>query len=512
VSAVVRFNSALGRVPMLVLVLWWLVLTAVLAIVLSAFGVVGYAPAALIASLVVSVAVSWLATKVLGSVLRAPTHGSASVVTGLIIFFLFFPSAQPVDLLLLAATCIVGAVSKFVLTWHGRHLFNPAAVAILIAGLVGGYDGWWVATGPLLPVVAVGALLVLVRLRMLGTGVLFMAVATLGSVVGQRLVGGEWLTALSNALVLSPIVFLGGFMLSEPITLPARRWQRLTEAAIVGVLFAMPYLAPFHLGPFGWTPELALLLGNVFSVVVAPPLAARLRFAGRRSLTATSTEFSFTAERPIVHRAGQYLELQLPHRGADRRGIRRTLTIVSAPDAPSGEVQVALRTRQPLSTFKQALDQLPVGSPLRAVTVSGGFTLPRDRRVPLVLVASGIGITPFVSQLRAEIEAVAGGAAPRDILAVVRVSSPEEIVYADVLEASGVRVLLVCPDPAALTGMPDHWHVAARLDAETLGAVLPGPTKRVAYVSGSPKFLSSAKRVLRAVGVRRIRTDAFSGY
>jgi ferredoxin-NADP reductase len=288
----------------------------------------------------------------------------------------------------------------------------------------------------------------------------------------------------------------------------------MLEAVVVALVFVLPYFVPLHLGTLGPSPQLALLVGNLLVLALARPVAARMRFAGRRPLTSTSTEFSFRPERPVRHRAGQYLELQLAHRDADRRGIRRTLTIVSPPDDPSGEVRVAVRTTDPRSSFKRALDVLPLGSPVRAATVSGAFTLPKDRTVPLLLVASGIGITPFVSQLLEERRLVDAGAPPRDVVLVDRVPSPDDIPYSDVLEASGVRVLLVTPEPETLqgVGLPDQWHLTDRFDAAALREVLPEPRRRLAYVSGSPRFVARAKRVLRAAGVRRIRTDAFAGY
>jgi ferredoxin-NADP reductase len=322
--------------------------------------------------------------------------------------------------------------------------------------------------------------------------------------------GAEPLTALAAALTSTPLVFLAGFMFTEPVTLPPRTLQRMLVAVVVAAVLALPYVLPFRLGTFGPSPELAVLAGNLVALLVARPAAAQLRFVGRRPLTATATEYAFRPDRPLRHLAGQYLELQLPHRGADRRGIRRTLTIVSPPGEAA--VRVAVRTREPMSTFKQALDVLPQGSPVRAVTVSGAFTLPADRRLPLLLVASGIGITPFISQLEAERAAVAEGAPARDVVLVDRVPTGEDLPYRDVLEASGVRVLVVCPDPASLGPVPDHWHVAARFDAASLRAVLPDPGARRAFLSGSPAFVSRARAVLRAAGVRRIRTDVFAGY
>jgi ferredoxin-NADP reductase len=310
----------------------------------------------------------------------------------------------------------------------------------------------------------------------------------------------------------TPVLFLAGFMYTEPITLPPRRGQRYAEAVLVAVLLAVPYVAPLQLLTLRPSPELALLVGNVFAVVAARPAAAGLRYVGKRALTPTTVEYAFEPDRPLRHRAGQYLELHLPHRSADLKGARRSLTIASAPEEADGTVRVAVRVREPVSTFKRALDALPVGSPARAVTVTGGFTLPDDRAVPLLLVASGIGITPFVSQLRHDAAEVAAGARPRDVVLVDRVPSAAEIAYLPELAATGVRVLLVCPDPEDLPPLPEHWHVAPDLDAATLQSVLPDPAKRVAYLSGSPAFLGTARSVLRAVGVRKVRTDAFAGY
>lgn len=510
-----RADAALGRVPMYLLVAWTLGALAVVALVESATGLLTFPLPDLLASLLVALAASWLAGRVLGLLARAPAHGVSNLITGLLLFFLIIPSTDPIDLLALAAGCLAAAASKYLLVAGGRHLLNPAALGAFLVGLTGlAPVTWWVGTPTLLPFVAAGALLVLVRVRLVGPAAVLVAVAAALLVLGQLRYGEAPLPALTTALASTPIVFLAGYMFSEPFTLPPRRWQRLLEAVVVAMVLALPYFVSIGIGTLAPSPQLAVLAGNLLAVALARPVAARMRFAGRKQLTPTATEFSFRPDRPVPHRAGQYLELQVPHRDADRRGTRRTLTIVSAPADRSGEVRVALRTTDPRSSFKRALDVLPLGSQVRAATVSGAFTLPRDRTVPLLLVASGIGITPFVSQLQEETRLVSGGARPRDIVLVDRVPSPDDIPYADVLEASGARVLLVCPDPESLddVGLPEHWHVTGTFDADALRSVLPEPRARVAYVSGSPRFLARARRVLRAVGVRRIRTDAFAGY
>ncbi|MGT2424860.1 FAD-dependent oxidoreductase [Amnibacterium kyonggiense] len=506
-----RIDAALGRVPMLRLVAAVLAAISAVALVLALAGALSYSASTLLATLVVAVGASVLGDRLMAGLAGARPVGESAIVTGLILFLVVFPSTTPSALLLVAATALVANASKYLLRVGGRHVLNPAATGLVVAGLTGlTGSAWWVATPALLPFLLVGVALVAVRMRLVGP---VAVLVVLGGALqtGVVVAGG---TSLLDALVLlpsTPLLFLAGFMFTEPITLPPRSGQRYAEAALVAVLLAVPYVAPFSLLTLRPTPELALLVGNVFALVAARPTAAGLRLVGRRALTPTTVEYAFEPDRPLRQRAGQYLELHLPHR-ADRRGSRRSLTIASVPEEEDGTVRVAVRVREPVSSFKRALDALEVGGAARAVTVTGGFTLPDDRRVPLLLLAGGIGITPFVSQLRQDAAEVADGAPPRDVLLVDQVPAADEIPYLPELAATGVRVLLVCPDPASLPPLPDHWHVAAGFDAAALAAVLPEPRDRVAYASGSPRFLGEARAVLRELGVRRIRTDAFAGY
>lgn len=510
--AVGAVDSFIGRAPMVRMVWICLLALAVAALALSLVGVLQLPFPALLASLAVTVGVSWAGDRVMASVARARPFGESAIVTGLILFLVIYPLLTAQTLLLAAATALVANASKYLIRVGGRHLLNPAAAGLFLIGLTGQQgSAWWVATPRLLPLLLIVVVLIAVRIRLVGPVLLLVVLGGALQVAAVVAAGSAVATALSF-LPSTPLLFLAGVMFTEPITLPHRSWQRYAEAGLVAVLLVVPYVLSFTVLTLRPTPELALLIGNVFAGVVARPAAAGLRLAGSRRLTPTSIEYAFRPERPLPHRAGQYLELHLPHRSPDRRGVRRSLTIVSAPGGDDGTIRVAVRSRTPRSTFKRALDELPVGSPARAVTVTGGFTLPKDRGVPLVLLASGIGITPFVSQLRHDAAEVAAGAAPRDVLLVNRVPAADEIPYLPELAATGVRVLLVCPDPAALAPLPEHWHVAAEFDAESLAAVLPEPGRRIAYVSGSPRFIQSAKQVLAAVGVRRFRTDAFSGY
>ncbi|MGX6449154.1 FAD-dependent oxidoreductase [Patulibacter sp. S7RM1-6] len=500
-------DRALGRVTMYRLVLLLLAALALVALAYAAAGTLPYEPSALLASAAVALGVSYGANRAVAPLFRVRPHGESALITGLLLFFLFWPSSETGDLVDLGLAALLATLSKYLLAWRGRHLLNPAAAGAAIVGVTQlGASVWWVGGKELLPYVVVGAVVVLYRTRRLAVGALFAVVAA--AIVTVRLVdGGQGVgDALTAAIQSSPIVFLAGFMLSEPLTLPPRRAQALLVAALVGVLFAVP----MHVGSVTMTPELALILGNLAAFALARRAGVRLRFVERRPLGPTTAEYVFAPLRPLRFAAGQYAELALPHRRADRRGVRRVFTVASAPGQAD---RVAFGVRESPaerrgSNFKRTLAALEPGAVVSATTVAGDFLLPRDRAVPLLLVAGGIGITPFVSQLR---EAAATGV-ERDAVLVLGLTPGEGVPYRAELERSGVRVVLVGTDPVG--ALPPGWSRAAApaVTEDVLRDAVPDAADRTAYVSGPPAMVDAVRASLRRLGVRRVRTDHFAGY
>ena len=107
------------------------------------------------------------------------------------------------------------------------------------------------------------------------------------------------------------------------------------------------------------------------------------------------------------------MELALPHAKTDARGWRRVFSIASAPGAD--RVRFAIRMPERTSSFKAAMLELEPGTVVTGTSVSGDFVLPKDAAKPLLLVAAGIGITPFISQL----EHLTATGEKRDIVAAV---------------------------------------------------------------------------------------------
>ncbi len=92
-------------------------------------------------------------------------------------------------------------------------------------------------------------------------------------------------------------------------------------------------------------------------------------------------------------KAGQYIQLIVPHKKEDNRGHRRFFTISSAPF----EKNITITTRieqNDSSTYKKALNGLEAGQIVECSEARGGF-LVEDTGKKLVFIAGGIGITPI---------------------------------------------------------------------------------------------------------------------
>ncbi|AMM18842.1 hypothetical protein AX769_00145 [Frondihabitans sp. PAMC 28766] len=384
-------DSLTGRVTMYRLVLMGLLLVLVESLVVSLLGKIAYQPLPILVSAAVAVLATVISGRLVALIFRVKPHTESSIVTGLILTFLFTPFLTAQSLGWLAVAGVIASVSKYVLAGRGRHIFNPAAVAAVVMSIAvpSVFPSWWVGAPWILPVVVIVAFVILHRTRHLSMGIVFFVVATAVVTLESMSNGSTSSMALQNALLSSPVVFFAGIMLSEPLTLPPRRWQQLVLAVVVGVLFGVP----FHFGRVFGTYELALVIGNLLAFFAGQRGGIRLAFAGRRQLTPNTWELSFTPRRPVRFAAGQFMELSLPHAKADVRGQRRTFSIASGAQ-DHDVVRFGLTTSVPSSSFKTALLSLEPGTEIAATSVGGDFTLPLDSSRALLLVAGGIGITP----------------------------------------------------------------------------------------------------------------------
>ena len=511
-------DAQLGRVTMYRLVLLLLGVFAVAALVFSILGVVqpGADWVSLLIGLAVLLVVSYGSNRLLALAFRMKPHSESALITAGLLFFILRPQSEFAGWVELAIAALIAMASKYLVAFRGRHIFNPAAFSALVVTLVGAvtssalgtpfiFAAWWVGSPWMFPFVIVGGFLVLFRTRRLPMGAVYLGVGLIAYTAQYYLNGAAFgLTvpdALYAALFQSALVFFVGFMLTEPLTLPPRRWQQLLYAALAALIYSIS----FHIGPFYNSPEFALVVVNLLAFLAGQRRGIRLEYVARRQLSPTSWEVDFRPRKPVAFAPGQFMELTLPHGKTDSRGWRRVFSIASAP----GElVRFGIRLPEKASSFKRALLALEPGTTVSATSVGGDFLLPADPARPLLLVAGGIGITPFIGHL----EQAAAEPGTRDIAMVYAVSSTDDLAYAEQLSAAGCQVALASPEKP--TNLPSGWTWIGpgRVTGDTLLAAVPDAVKREAFLSGPPAMVADLKRALRKAGVRHIHTDVFVGY
>lgn len=455
--------------------------------ILPLTGLVTFTPFEVLASTAVLVAVSIVVSYGLARLYGVRSYLTSALITGLILSLICTPTMSPYPLLQYALIAVLAQASKFIVVYKGRHVFNPAAMGVWIGSLLGiGYATWWIGAPYLAPFVLVVAFLLLYKTRELPLAGMYLIVS----------VGILWIRGIppTTTLLSWPLLFFAGVMLSEPLTLPPKRWQKYLFAGIVAVAASIPY----HFGPISTSPITALLIGNIFAFIVAfrQRSGIALQLTEVRPLTPSSKEFVFQAPRPYSFEPGQYIELTLPHKNSDARGIRRDFSIVNAPG--TNQLRLGIKFHSPSSSFKQALCSLPVGTKIQTTGIRGDFIAPRDPTKKLLLIAGGIGVTPFVSQ-------VAAYGRERAITVLYFASRPEEFAYTEDLRQNGAIVF--CFSAEAGEGCIE----ANSMTEDILNTYVTDAQERHTYISGPPGMVDATKTLLSGK-VARIHTDYFSGY
>ena len=262
-------DKYLDRITMYRLVLYVLIGLLGVAVIFSALDFLHFNPLALIYSVLVLLVFNWLANFLFAKFFRVPANFESVYITALILALIVTPpsSGEYISFLPFYGLLAIAAMgSKYLINVGKKHLFNPAAFAVFAIALVTSHSAtWWVGTSVMTGFVFVGGFLLARKLRQFDLVIAFLLAFVVGTVV-ITFGSGNVLTILYNSVILSSLLFFAGIMLTEPLTMPPNRDGRIAYAILVGALF-IP-LAKF--GSFSLTPEMALLVGNLFAYIVSP--------------------------------------------------------------------------------------------------------------------------------------------------------------------------------------------------------------------------------------------------
>lgn len=202
---------------------------------------------------------------------------------------------------------------------------------------------------------------------------------------------------------------------------------------------------------------------------------------------------------------GQYATISFP----DYRVLRgeRSFSIASSAMTPT-ELEFGVRIG---GRYTQHLAHLVAGDRVTVRGPFGSFTLNPERDRSVVLIAGGIGVTPFLSMMRT----AAAANWPTDIHLIYSVRSVADAAYLAELEQlqhtwPRLRVVYVVADGKIPN---DGRFVAGRLTTDIIAAVTGGqPLGRSYYLCGPPGFMTAVTNLILSFGIRRdgIRRERFT--
>lgn len=493
----------LDHTTMYRLVLYYLMALLGTAFVLSFFKMVPHDPTAIAFSTLVILATCWVTNQIFARVYRVPANTESIYITALILALILDPvaatDAKGVGVLIFASVWAIA--SKFIFAVGGKHVFNPAAFGVVLpAFLLDWPASWWVGGNlPLLLVVLIGGVLIVRKLQRFDLVATFIAVALATSLASAD--PSQYPMLIGEMLRSSPLFFFAFVMLTEPLTAPTQRLPRLAFAALVGFLFA----PNVHIGSFYFTPELALLVGNLFAYLVSPKGRFVLTLERIEEAAADTYDFIFSSPRKLAFEAGQYLEWTLGLDHPDNRGNRRYFTLASAPTEE--DVRLGVKFYPAASAFKRALSEMEPGDTIYASQLSGDFTLPAKPDAKLAFLAGGIGITPFRSMLQHLLDQ----GEKRPIVVLYATETHDDIAYRDVLDAArrklGIRTVHAVERGAKRGEYP------GLIDERLVREAIPDFRERIFYISGPQPMVKSLRQMLRGLGLHRsrIKVDFFPG-
>jgi ferredoxin-NADP reductase len=226
-------------------------------------------------------------------------------------------------------------------------------------------------------------------------------------------------------------------------------------------------------------------------------------FVRREPIATNIYTFWFAPENRARYEAGQFTELYLPHDDPDERGIRRWFTLSSSPSEDLLAITVKFNAAG--SSFKKQLLNLQPGTPVKLADAMGDFVLPKDASIPLVFIASGIGVTPMRSMVRW----LSDKQEHRDLQLLYAASDTDELAFLPLLRAYDMPLTTIIKRPAA-----SYNGLTGELSAERILQLADHNDRTLFYLSGPEIVVEMLTKDLMTLGIHphHIITDYFHGY
>jgi len=494
----------INRITMYRLLIYYLCGLLLMAMFFGAIGTLSYPPQMILFSASITVGVCYAANYVFAKIYDAPSNTESALITGLILSLIITPMSSQKELPFLVAASGLAIASKYIIAIGNKHIFNPVAIAVVLTAFGPGESAsWWVGSVALLPYVIAGGLLIIRKIRRATMFAIYFVAAICSVIIMAAATNHDIVTNFQATLQHSSLFFLGFVMLTEPWTSPSTTRHRYIYATIVGLLFS-PLI---QIAGIYSTPELALILGNLYAFLVTPIAKTKVRIIHRTMYGANTEDIELAPEHPFLYKPGQYIEMTLPHHGSDARGARRYFTLASSPTEDT--LHLGVRYYNNGSSFKETL-HTSENALMSFGQVGGDFTLPSDASARLAFIAGGIGVTPF----RSMVKYLSDTNDQRSAILLYGERSASDVAYKEIFEEARAKIGLTTKYILSASLQAQDNEILGNISRELIEREIPDYASRIFYISGPQSMVQGVGRELRAMGVprRNIKADYFFGY
>ena len=235
-----------------------------------------------------------------------------------------------------------------------------------------------------------------------------------------------------------------------------------------------------------------------------------VQFQKKEVVAEGTTAFFFTKPAEFKFKAGQSMDLTLMNSPeTDAEGNPRAFSIASPPY----ETELMIVTRMRDTAFKRVLKSLPEKTELKMEGPFGSMTLHNDTARPAVILAGGIGITPFLSMVRQATHEKL----PHNIFLFYSNRRPEDAAFLNELRSLendnphykfiGTMTEI---EKSKMSWEGERGYITTAM----ILRYLPELTTPIYYTAGPPTMVLGMREMLNAAGVDDdyIRSEEFAGY
>jgi ferredoxin-NADP reductase len=231
----------------------------------------------------------------------------------------------------------------------------------------------------------------------------------------------------------------------------------------------------------------------------------QLKLIDKRDVARNTIEFIFEKPTGLTFIPGQYAGFTLINPSeTDAGGITRRFSLLSTPK----DEHIRFATRMQNSAYKRVLNSLAMGEVIKFAGPTGNFTLHTDTSIPAVLIAGGIGVTPFYSMIQHA--------------AQQQTNQPLYLFYGNqTLQDAAYLSELQQVQPPHFQLIPTFAQPEADWQGETgfithtmIKKYVPDITLPIFYICGSPAMVTTLQELLVEMGIdeEKIKVEDFPGY